>query len=281
MTDTPIVITKQTGEKEPFDANKLRRSLEKAQAPADCINDIVSQVADSLTHGMSTRKIYRLAYRLLRKRAGNFALRYKLKEALLQLGPTGYPFEIFVGEIFSRLGYAVEVGVMVKGACISHEMDVIATKGSEQLLIECKFARDQKSKQGIQTALYVHARVQDIIAYRQKQEAFHGVAFQAAVFTNAQLTLDTITYGKCQNMRVVGWDYPATGGLRDLVEQTKIFPITILEQLTKKQQQHLLEKGIVSCRDLERNVAVIDGFHLTKRKVKLLQNELKSLRSSG
>ena len=79
-------------------------------------------------NGISTRKIYLLAFNLLKKESYKIAGRYRLKNAIMELGPTGFPFEIFVGRIFEAMGYEGETGVIVQGRCVQHEVDVIARK---------------------------------------------------------------------------------------------------------------------------------------------------------
>jgi len=58
-----------------------------------------------------------------------------LKKAILQLGPTGYPFERFVGELLKYQGYEAKVGQIVQGNCVQHEVDVVAKKGDTVFLL--------------------------------------------------------------------------------------------------------------------------------------------------
>ena len=123
--------------------DKLEQSLLNAGADGDTVKRITDRIGKWVYAGVSSQKIYTRAFDLLRKEQHAPAARYRLKEALLEIGPTGYPFEALVGQIFARQGFQVEVGVVVEGPCVTHEMDVIATRGSEQHLAECKYHKEQ------------------------------------------------------------------------------------------------------------------------------------------
>lgn len=64
----------------------------------------------------------------------------------MELGPSGFPFEKFISEILKFQGFAVQVGVIVEGHCVKHEIDVVAEKGEEHFMIECKFHNTQGIK---------------------------------------------------------------------------------------------------------------------------------------
>lgn len=77
---------------------------------------------------MTTNKIYQLAFKMLKGKSRVSASKYKLKKALMQLGPSGFPFEKLVGKIMEQEGFKTNVGVIVQGNCVQYEVDVIAQK---------------------------------------------------------------------------------------------------------------------------------------------------------
>ena len=141
-----IEIIKASGEKELFSPSKLRASLSKSGADKTVIESILNTVQRELYPGITTREIYNRAYTLLRRDQSVYASKYKLKKAIYELGPTGYPFEKFIGEILRFSGYNVQIGQVVDGFCVSHEVDVLADKGNEVVMIECKFHSDRTKK---------------------------------------------------------------------------------------------------------------------------------------
>ena len=138
-----INITKASGEKVPFNIGKLKQSLLHSGASSNQANEISNEVIEMLVEGMSTRKIYKTAFRLLRNVSRPIAAKYKLKHAIMELGPSGFPFELFIAEILKQRGYKTQVGVVVKGHCVTHEIDVIAERDNHHFMIECKFHNRQ------------------------------------------------------------------------------------------------------------------------------------------
>jgi transcriptional regulator NrdR family protein len=98
MHDT-ILITKATGEREAFDPQKLRNSLQKAKASEQIVDKILSHIELELKDGMSTKEIYHHAFDLLAREQKPAAVRYSLRKALIEMGPTGFPFEKLIAEI--------------------------------------------------------------------------------------------------------------------------------------------------------------------------------------
>src|SRR3546814_1111770 len=93
----------------------------------------------------------------------SIAGRYNLKNAIFALGPSGFPFEKYVGSLFIAEGYSVKTGVSVSGQCVEHEVDVIAENISELNMMECTFHSTNKLYCSIQHSLYVRASFWDIV----------------------------------------------------------------------------------------------------------------------
>src|SRR3972149_11856542 len=125
-------VTKASGELEPFSEEKVRLSLRRAGADKDLVVKILSHVKGELYEGIPTQQIYNHIFDLLRKEKSDLASRYNLKKAIMELGPTGFPFERFVAGILAAYGYQVEVDQTIEGKCATHEIDVMAQKGQEK-----------------------------------------------------------------------------------------------------------------------------------------------------
>ena len=269
-----ILVTKASGEKEVFDTDKLRSSLQRAGAEKELIDTIVKDIISWAIDGISTKKIYARAFSILRRKKAGPALKYKLKQAIMELGPTGYPFEHFVGILFKKKGLQVEVGQVIDGNCVTHEMDVIATGENTQDLVECKYHQYQGKQVSVQVPLYVRSRVDDIIRLRMKLPEYQGFNFQGWIFTNTRFTSDSIQFGKCSGLKLIAWDYPAGHGLKDMIEKENIFPITILNNLLKKEKEKLMEGGIVTCAVLRENLEALEAFELSNTKRRAIIQEL-------
>lgn len=148
-----VFVVKASGEREPFSETKLRRSLERVRAAPEVVDDIISRIQSELRDGMSTREIYRLAFALLKKHRRPLAARYSLKQAVMELGPSGHPFEKLVSEILRYQGYSAEVARTVQGVCVAHEVDVVAEKDDRHIMVECKFHNQPGLKSDVKVAL--------------------------------------------------------------------------------------------------------------------------------
>jgi hypothetical protein len=277
MTTNKILIQKASGEKEVFDTKKLLGSLKRSGASEENADMVVSEILSKLYEGITTREIYNSAFKILRSLKNSNAARYSLKNAIMQLGPTGHPFEYFIGEVFASQGFKVEVGQVIKGRCVTHEVDVIATKNNTQYLVECKFYNSHGKYANVQVPLYIKSRVDDIVAYRKNLAEFKDTNFQGWVVTNTRFTDDALSYGQCIGLNMMGWDIPQKNSLKDIIEQTNLFPITVLTNLTKKDKAILLGKGIVLCRHILKNPKVLNHLFIKENKKAQILKEVKEL----
>ena len=267
-----IFITKASGEKAPFSIEKLRHSLSRAGAGEKVIDSIALAVQQMLYPGISTKEIYQRAFSLLKKASAHAAARYKLKKAILELGPTGFPFEKYVGEILKYEGYRVQVGQMVQGHCVLHEVDVIAKKDGRHFMIECKFHSDQRRKCDVKIPLYIHSRFQDVEKAWRKQPGHDQKFHQGWLVTNTRFTTDAVQYGTCAGLNLVSWNFPGKDSLKERIGRSALHPLTCLTTLSKKEKQLLLDKGIVLCKELCRNEQWLEEIGLPPaRALKVLE----------
>jgi hypothetical protein len=272
-----INITKASGLKVPFNKGKLKQSLMRSGANSEQADEVVNEVMEMLEEGMSTRKIYKAAFRLLRNVSRPMAARYKLKQAIMELGPSGFPFEQFVGELLKHRGYKTQVGVIVKGHCVNHEIDVIAEKDEHHFMIECKFHNRQGYVCDVKIPLYIQSRFLDV-EKQWKQLDGHAEKFhQGWVVTNTRFSEDAAQYGRCMNMNLVGWDYPRNNGLKDWIDSSGLHPVTCLTTLTHREKQELLDKKIVLCKTLHHNHALLQSIGVKPPRLQKVMDECAAL----
>lgn len=245
-----IIVRKNTGEDAVFEESKLKHSLERSGASDSEVKKIVAEIEAILYNGITTKKIYKKAFSLLRKKSHSTAARYKLKMAIMELGPSGFPFEKFVGAILDHQGYRTQVGVIVKGHCVNHEVDVVAQKGSEHFMVECKFHSDEGRHCDVKIPLYIQSRFLDVEKEWQKNPGHDNKFHQGWIYTNTRFTTDAIQFGTCVGLMLVGWNYPKRDGLKEQIDRSGLHPITCLTTLTKAEKQKLLAMDKVLCKDL-------------------------------
>ncbi len=275
----PILILKASGQYAPFSADKLKESLARAGAEEDVINRIVPLVESKLSNGISTRKIYRQAYNLLKQDAGHLAARYQLKKAIMELGPSGYPFEKFIGELFIQQGFKVKIGQIVRGKCVSHEVDVIAVKGNRHLMIECKYHNLPGVICDVKIPLYIQARFKDVEFMWQKLSGHSTAIHEGWVVTNTRFSTDAIQYAECAGLHLMGWDYPSNGSLKELIDKLGLYPITCLTTLSQHEKQLLLGHKIVLCKEISENPKLLNLPGLSADRKDTVLKEICSLTS--
>ena len=196
-----ICVLKAGGEKEPFSEDKLLASISRAGVPHELHNTALSHIKSILYDNIPTNEIYKHILEYLGKSQYPHAgTRYSLKRALMDLGPTGFPFEKFLAAILIKHGYKVQIDTVVNGLCVSHEVDVIAQKLGTNIMIECKFHNNIGNRTDIKVALYVMARYQDLTTgwmNKANTTKFNEVW----LVTNTKCSTDAIAYAKC-NIRI-------------------------------------------------------------------------------
>lgn len=277
MDISGLKITTASGEKADFSIDKVAASLRKSGADESSISQILDRIRSELYEGITTKEIYNRAYKLLRKKDSLLASRYKLKKAIYELGPTGYPFERFVAAVLQNTGYKVEVGKVIQGNCVSHEIDVIAQKDNVKLFIECKFHSEQGRYCNVKIPLYIHSRFRDIETFFQKKHGHEELFNEGWVVTNTRFTSDALQYGKCVKLHLLSWDTPKGSSLKERIDQSGLYPITVSSLLTQREKQFLLSRDVVLCRDLIHDRFFLDHLGVSDTRKKKILKEMQSL----
>lgn len=272
-----IYVIKADGSREPFDVSKLERSLKKAGASSKSVMDILEKIQSGLRHDITTHEIYRHAFELLHKDERPIALKYSLKRAIMDLGPSGFPFEDFIAEIFRYKGFETETGKIVRGFCVEHEIDVIAWNSEKLIMVEAKFHNELGIKSDLKIALYVKARFDDLrkmtFKYGKERQLDEGW-----LITNTKFTSTAIEYGSCQGgLKMIGWNYPPVGNLHDMILESKLHPITCLISLNGREKKELLDKGVVLCKSIIENPDLLIPLGFNTAKSQKVIEEISSL----
>ncbi len=245
-----IEIVKADGTKETFNRKKLESSLIRTGADREMTKKIADHVESELKEGMTTSEIYTHAFDLLSRDSRPAAHKYSLRRAILDLGPAGYPFEKFVADLFRARGYEAVTDQIVRGKCVEHEVDVVAWKGEELIMVEAKFHNEIGIKSDLKVALYVKARTDDLSL---SQFDFGGKIrklTQGILVTNTKFTDKAIAYAACEGLRLVGWNYPAQGNLEHMIEDAGLHPVTSIPNLSESNRRILISNGLVLCKDI-------------------------------
>jgi hypothetical protein len=273
-----IKIVKAFGEKELFSEQKLRRSLKRSGAEEHVITSVVDEIGSHIKDGMHTKEIYKQAFDLLRQYSPPHAARYKLKQAINDLGPSGFPFELYIAELFKREGYDVQTGILFEGRCVKHEIDVVAQREKDHFLIECKFHNSQGIHCDVKIPLYIQSRFLDVTAKWKLLPTHESKNHQAWLVTNTRFTDDAITYGNCMGITLNSWNYPSEKSLREWVNKSGLHPLTCLTTLTGREKQYLLEQKNVLCKDIINHPFILKGAGIKNQsRIDHILNEAKKV----
>lgn len=250
MKKLDITVIKKDGTKEKFKPAKVRRALRRSGLSTKEAETTLKLLYPKLRDGMSTRQIYSKLYSIIRSLRPEKKYRFNLKQALIKLGPAGYFFEDYTAKLFQCLGYETELRAIPIGRCVTHEVDVIAKKGREKMMVECKFRNEPGTRCRIQTALYIYARFQDLA---EGARLHSKIPFtKPCLATNAKFSTDVLKYAECMGMRLLGWAYPRDGSLEILADRTKCYPISVIS-MKQHTLRTLLKNGFIVVGDIPEN----------------------------
>ncbi len=265
-----IHVIKATGKAEPYSEEKLIQSIKRAGIAGSLENQVVSHVQEKLYDDIPTSVIYHHVKEYLKHSSQPYtSAKYSLKQAIMDLGPTGYPFEDYIAHIMQSEGFTTTVRNIVRGMCITHEIDVIATRGMEKVMVEAKFHNFAGTKTNVHVAMYTKARFEDT----KKANAFTT----PWLVTNTKMTSDAIAFGGCCDMHILSWEYPTGHNFRDIVEKARLIPITALNSLNHTQKTQLLALGAVLTKDVVNNHSILATLHLPAHRIEDVLVEAKQL----
>jgi len=248
---------------ESFDERRLIASLERAGAGAHAAQRIAERITATLVPGTSSKEVYARAFALLRREGRPIAARYALRRALFEFGPSGHPFEDFISHLFQAEGWSVETRKIIRGHCVSHEVDFYASHPAQNtyLAAELKYHNDPGYKTDLKIALYVKSRFDDIFACDPSLRACP--IDRGLLVTNTKFTTEAIAYAECAGVELLGWHYPDTDNLFMRMSRARIYPITTLTSLSSSEKRLLVGQGTIAVDMLKRDRTTLDILHLS------------------
>lgn len=243
-------VVKSTGEKQVFNKAKLCTSLKRAGAPDQVADAVCAKVEERVTAGISTSKLYREALRYLVKENVDLAARYSLYRGIAALGPAGFLFEQYVEVVLQAHGYKTMRNMYIQGACITHEIDLVAVKDNIHYLLELKYHNQQGTKTHAPVVMYAYARLDDIALVENRKEGGKNKHMMWLI-TNTKFTDTAIQYARCKHIHLSGWNYPEhQGNLEDLIVSKKLYPVTVLPSINQALLNELAKRNIILAQDL-------------------------------
>lgn len=241
-----VYVIKFDGRREKFDRNKIIKTCLRVDLSPSEASEIARSIEERVYDGITTREIYQMILKEIEKYNKGKSCIYRLREAISKILP--HAFEIFVKRLLENCGFVCEHHKIIQGWAVDHEVDIVAKRGNELFLVECKHHINFHRFCGLDVALQVQARLEDLIdGYKHGKNKYPFT--KAWIFTNSKFSEHAIRYAKVKGIELTGWKYPSSGGIEKLIQENRIFPITLLK-MKKSIMNKLMENDIVVLQDL-------------------------------
>lgn len=246
-----IYVINNSQQKEPFSWRKVYISARRVGAPKSLARDIATKIQNKIYPGITTKEIFQTIHKILKRELPSAGIRFSLKTAIRKLGPTGFPFEKYAGEIFKSQGYLMSYNQFVLGGCLSHETDFVAQKNKSLLLAECKYHHLPGNRVDVRVVGYTYAAFLDF----QKGNFVRGFVKKGIkphilIVTNTKFTSQAIKYANCLGVQLLGWRYPKDKGLEYWIENQRLYPITVLPSFKQNMVEPFMRQRIMLAKDM-------------------------------
>lgn len=270
-------IIKHSGDIVEYNPDKLKKSLLKSGASKDVVEHILQTIQKEVYEGISTKHIYKMAFGLLKKASSSHAARYNLREAIRLLGPAGFFFEKYIARLFSAEHYETKTNLILKGKCVSHEIDVLIKKNNSLAMVECKFHAGREATSDVKVPMYILSRFNDL--KEQKHNVFDSNQniSKCWIVTNNRFTTDAITFAKCSGLDLLSWDFPKDNNLKAKNDNNYLYPVTSLTTLSLAEKDKLLILDVILVKEIINNSECLERIGLSPARIKNVMREASEL----
>jgi hypothetical protein len=239
---------------------------------------VAESIADGIEariyEGIPTKKILQMIFRRLRKHRPVTRYHIDLRRALSLLSPAP-DFERYIQILLSQHGYKVTPNQIVRGRCVEHEVDAIATKNGKTCIVEVKHHYKYHTPTSLDVSRISRAVFEDVTEGYELGLNSLKIDY-ALIVCNTKLSNHAKRYADCRGIKHIGWSTPKNQDLQTMIEEKKLHPITFLKGLNADTRKKLTSNGIVTLKQLtEHNPAVL------RRQTGISKQTLESLRSNA
>jgi hypothetical protein len=270
-------IVKHSGAIVDFNHAKLKRSLLGSGATPAIVDDVLQLIEKEVYDGISTKRIYKMAFGLLKKASNSHAARYNLREAIRLLGPAGFFFEKFIARLFASEHFETKVNVILKGKCVSHEIDVLIKKNNMIAMVECKFHVGREVATDVKVPMYILSRFNDLKENKHEIFSKGDSIAKCWIVTNNRFTSDAIDFAKCSGLNLMCWDYPIGNNLKTKIDNNQLYPVTCLTTITLAEKEKLLILDVILVREVINRRGDLERIGLSSNRIKNVIKEASEL----
>jgi len=243
-----VFVTKFDGRKQPFDRNKVINTCLRMRATKEQAETVASRIESSIYDGIQTKKILQMVFSYLQEFRPEIKHRVDLREAISRLRPKP-DFEIFVALLLREYEYSVVGSQLIAGSCVTHEIDAVAIRDSEVIMVEVKHHFQHHTYTGVDIFLEAQATLEDLRDGFTENK--HKLNFsKALIVCNTKFSDHALQYARCKGIEFIGWKAPPEFGLEKMIEEKKFYPITLIKSLDPKTEERLADNGILTLKQL-------------------------------
>ncbi|MBU5689607.1 MAG: ATP cone domain-containing protein [Candidatus Aenigmatarchaeota archaeon] len=268
-----MYVKKFDGSRQVFDKKKIYRTCIRIGANEQQANEIVNKVSSKIYNGITTKQILDLIFNEMNKFKSGFAKRIDLRQSISMLDPKP-DFEIFSSLILKELGYKIKNNLIISGKCVEHEIDIVAMKNDKTLYVEVKHHQNPHAYTGLDIFLQANSTFQSLkdgFALKKNRIDFNDVL----IICNTKISDHAKKYADCMHINYLCWNYP-DGGLERLVEEKKLYPITIIKDLDDQTRKKLTGNGIIILKQI-----VESNLKDVSRKAKIGLSKLEEIKEDA
>jgi len=263
-----VNVINALGKQELFSPQKVYNSLMRSGATSDIAKKITEKVEGKIRPNISTFEIYKIIKKDLIKEQKSSAIRFDLKYAIKKIGPDGFIFEKYIRGVFEELGFEVVNNQILKGKCISYEIDFIAKKDNIKYIGECKYRNSTGERIDVNVILKSFAVLDDL----KNNNSFNNM--EAMVVTNEKFTESAIKYAECKKIKLLGWRYPLNKGLESMIDENRAYPITILPSFNRNYLDFFAKENVLSIKNLsDEKISLLKKYKIKENYLKTLRDE--------
>ncbi len=243
-----VQVIKFDGGRQLFDKQKIVNTCIRMGAGKEAAELVADRIEKRAYDGIPTKKILQMIFRYLKNYHPKIKHQIDLRKAISLLRPQP-DFEQFIRLVLQEQGYSVTPNQIMRGKCVEHEIDGVARKGGETLMVEIKHHYNYHTYTGLDPSRIAWATLEDLTegyTLGLNSENFTGTM----IVCNTKFSQHAKQYAECKGLLNIGWKEPPEHGLERMVEEKKLYPTTLLRGLNKKGRLSLLGEGIMLLKHL-------------------------------
>jgi hypothetical protein len=209
---------------------------------------IAEEIETRIYDGIETKKILQMIFRSLRKHKPVIRNQIDLRKALSLLNPAP-DFERFIQLLLSEHGYEVTPNQIVRGRCVEHEVDAVARKNGKTCIVEVKHHFKYHTPTSLDVSRISRAVFEDVTEGYELGLNSLKIDY-VLIVCNTKLSEHAKHYADCRGIRHIGWSSPPNHDLQTMIDEKKLYPITLLKGLNAETRNKLVHNGVILLKQL-------------------------------